>query len=84
MAWCVVKDNLENKDVLVVGPSSTPLQAHEIIHTGTKFRMYDDDNELYYEGYSTEEDFSPLDDYGMPNAGCTSIEYLIHEKWVRI
>ena len=40
-----------------------------------KFKMYDDDGILYYEGLSSEEDFSPLDDFGMPNAGCTYIEY---------
>lgn len=44
------------------------------------FRMKDDDGELYYEGMivadpGSEEDFAPLDDFGMPNAGCTSIEY---------
>lgn len=46
------------------------------------FRMYDDDGVLYYEGLlmETTKDaatgFEPLDDFGMPNAGCTRIEYL--------
>lgn len=44
-----------------------------------KFRMYDDDGELYYEGYSNDSDsekaFEPLDHFGMPNAGCTEIRY---------
>ncbi len=44
-----------------------------------KFRMYDDDNELYYEGIIAGNDdfsgFEPLDDFGIPNAGCTRIDY---------
>ena len=46
------------------------------------FKMYDGDGELYYtgrmitdEGKTEEAYFGPLDDYGMPNAGCTSIRY---------
>jgi hypothetical protein len=39
--------------------------------------MYDDDGLLYYSGKSSEyATFDPLDDYGAPNAGCTSIEWL--------
>lgn len=40
--------------------------------------MYDDDDNLYYEGYviedGGEEGFNPLDHYGEPNAGCTYIK----------
>ena len=43
--------------------------------------MYDDDDNLYYEGTCSELDLYPLDDYGMPNAGCTKIKYLIDGKW---
>ena len=45
------------------------------------FMMYDDDDILYYGGYlktdleGSEDAFAPLDDYGMPNAGCTDIKY---------
>ena len=46
---------------------------------GDTFRMLDDDGELYYVGRIILDDntsgFEPLDDFGMPNAGCTSIEY---------
>lgn len=57
------------------------------------FRMYDDDDILYYEGTlcfdNQEEDrnpevwFAPLDDYGMPNDGCTRIRILntVTGKW---
>lgn len=47
-----------------------------------RFRMFDDDKHLYYEGRSKEIGFEPLDDFGMPNAGCTYIEYLNNEgQW---
>lgn len=45
---------------------------------GEKFKMYDDDGELYYEGRIVGEDYhqlEPLDDFGMGNAGCTDIRY---------
>ena len=46
------------------------------------FRMFDDDGELVCEGKcdclvnGPEGGFEPLDDFGMPNYGCTYIEYL--------
>jgi len=34
------------------------------------------DSELYYEGYLVGgDDFEPLDDFGMPDAGATEIRY---------
>jgi hypothetical protein len=48
--------------------------------SGLRFRMYDDE-ELYYEGrylhldFPEVPDFEPLDDFGMPNAGCTRIDF---------
>jgi len=55
---------------------------------GTKlteqFRLYDDDGNLYYEGVSSdstsERAFDPLDDFGTPNAGCTTIRYYRKDK----
>ena len=48
---------------------------------GARFRMFDDDGHLTYSGRllgdpDSEDGFAPLDDFGMPNAGCTYIEYL--------
>lgn len=41
-----------------------------------KFQMFDDDGNLYFEGYATEDcNFHPLDDYGGPGFGCTYIKY---------
>ena len=49
-----------------------------------------DDGELIYEGRyfgdpDGEEAFGPLDDFGMPDSGCTTIEYLSEagkEVWI--
>jgi hypothetical protein len=48
-----------------------------------KFKIYDDDGELYYTGLYVgpdgadlgEDAFGPLDDFGTPNAGATEIRY---------
>jgi len=48
---------------------------------GIPFRLLDDDGELYYEGrrletsdadegYDSENELAPLDNFGRPNAGC--------------
>ena len=51
---------------------ATNLQARE-------FRMYDNDNELMYEGRillgdENEAELIPLEDFGTPNAGATRID----------
>ena len=65
----------------VVGPRTCKLVADEIANhpDGKKFRMKDDDGEVYYEGVyvpaGDSDEFEPLDAFGRPNAGATSIEY---------
>ncbi|MGV8970407.1 MAG: hypothetical protein ACOH1J_08155 [Microbacteriaceae bacterium] len=96
MAFIIDKDLLADEGatpgtnqnaVGITGPSSASAAAlHALsIGQGTKFRMYDDDDELYYRGRWIEDpddddnwenpDFQPLDCYGTPNAGCTRIDY---------
>lgn len=72
MSWEITVDHIcDGDDNGVTGPrgcGKDEARPHA-------FRMYDDDGELYYEGVSSEEDFDPLDDFGLPNAGCTDIHY---------
>lgn len=59
-----------------------------------EFKLYDDDGELYYTGKMMCADgsdpmesgdlFAPLDDYGMPNAGCTELRVWNGGEWLRI
>lgn len=93
MPWVITKDFIADPNakqpsnsnaVGMVGPRSAKLTVDLIIsHTqGRKFRIRDDDGELYYEGIMVitpeegdEAEFRPLDDFGKPNAGATEIEY---------
>ena len=91
-AWIITKDHLGDNEEGTTGPRAATeedlarLKAGE----GNTFRMYDDDGELYYTGrlvvsgdltYDDEEAcFGPLDDYGTPNAGCTSIRWHGHPE----
>jgi len=88
MAWIITKDNLfhasDSTEARLGMKSEVGVRSHkwdEIIAKNPKaetfaFRMLDDDGEVYYEGKSTVADsFAPLDDFGMPNAGCTEIQY---------
>lgn len=66
----------------LTGPSgiSDALLASLKGGAGHRFQMRDDDNNLCYEGRligdnDSEDGFAPLDDFGLPNAGCTSIAY---------
>ena len=87
MAYAITKDHLPNADAAagtngnatgLIGPRSVKLSFEEIVThpKGQKFRMLDDDGEVYYEGiFVGDDEFQPLDFFGTPTAGCTSIEY---------
>lgn len=95
-AWRITTDHLDGEDVGVEGPRDmTPEQRAQLdAGEGLTFKLYDDDEELYYTGRIVgiadpnivtgglpEEAFAPLDDYGEPGAGCTMIKYRIGGKW---
>jgi hypothetical protein len=71
----------------VFGPRGAKRTHEEIAAdpNGKKFRMFDDDGELYYEGILVGGDgFEPLDDFGSPNAGATAIKYKENGVWVML
>jgi hypothetical protein len=93
-AWIIDQDHLTEPGAepgslaenaaTVTGPGNAPgeLLAKLAAGEGRPFRLFDDDDELYYdgriistEGAGSEDDFGPLDDFGLPNAGCTYIQY---------
>ena len=91
-AWIIDTDKISNgQDNGRISASSAHGMAGTYVAdlkkgAGTRFRMLDDDDEVYYEGrfvgdHDSEDGFIPLDDYGMPNAGCTSIQYLTNGIW---
>jgi len=73
--WKITKVHLDclKNEVGVNGPYGAD---DSINKNSARFSMYDDDDNCYYEGmiYGDYEGFEPLDDFGMPNAGCTYIK----------
>ena len=69
-----------NDEVGTVGPYNAD---ESITENKGRFRMKDDDGIIYYHGeiYGDYDGFEPLDDFGMPNAGCISIEYNEKGEW---
>jgi len=50
-----------------------------------RFRLLDDDRNVYFRGVCTPNvDFEPLDEYGMPDSGCTIIEFREGGRWVAL
>jgi len=86
-AWLITKDCVGCKgywndpepgdwNSTLTGLSLDEIRSSE---SGERFSMYDDDGDLCYEGIFVGDDdatgFEPLEDFGMPNAGCTEIRY---------
>lgn len=101
-AWIITKDKIADTEYPegsnsnakgVTGPRIATendlkrLKAGE----GKRFRMLDDDGEIYYYGrwledsectekyesgiWGQDSEFSPLENFGAPNAGCTELQY---------
>ena len=74
----IIEQSLKDNELL------TRHLAMETENHKYKFKMFDDDGNLYYEGYSKiNYTFEPLDDFGR-NAGCTEIHYLENNNFIRL
>ena len=82
--WIITHDFLDNKAVKIIGPSGISNEFMGALYRGDgeKFQLYDDDRVLYYEGriVGDYDGFEPLDDYGTPNAGATSVK--LSGRWL--
>ena len=85
--WVITKDLIDEGKNVGRGSAGLPEKpqcgkSHQLKY---RFRLKDDDGEVYYEGYSStnndEEAFAPLDDFAEWYAGCTIIEYYVDKKW---
>lgn len=82
MKWIITKDHLDgsNEDFNRTGYGTIKSIDEIPADKRIPFKLYDDDNELYYTGIAetgacdTEEGFEPLD-WAMCDAGCTEIKY---------
>lgn len=86
MAWIIIKDFItDGKARIGTNANAVGIKGGRGWTKGVtgdepkfqyKFRMYDDDGILYYEGFNTEpNDPHPMEAFGGPNAGCTTIAY---------
>lgn len=79
-SWIITRDNTEpeGSPESYLNKTFWTMDAHQNVNKTEKFRLYDDDNHLYYEGfaYIAEEEtgFEPLD-WANHDTGCTSIQY---------
>ena len=93
--WIIDKDHIssdlgsidfdERDEAGTMGPANIDDLVKAALEKGRgqRFRMFDDDRTLYYEGRiiflsnyeAPDMMFEPLDDFGTPNAGCTIIQY---------
>lgn len=85
--WIITRDYICNGDDNdVMGPHDIPeaIAAALFNGDGDKFRMYDDDGEHYYDGriIGNYNGLEPLEDFGMPNAGCTEVKLWKDGKWM--
>ena len=91
--WIITRDHISEPDEKSAVGIQGPSDCDETLKSNPqRFSLYDGDNECYAEGmlYTTDDaydkydpaeiDFSPLDDYGEPNWGCTAIK--INGKFV--
>ncbi len=84
-----IADPSDKPAVGVIGPRSVPDSIVKQLKAGkgVPFKMYDDDGTLYYSGRyigpMDETAFAPLEDFGTPDSGATSIKYRNRDtgKW---
>lgn len=79
--WIITKDCIGTDSVDAASFNFNDKKFNEQRKAGKvhKFRMLDDDGNIYYYGESNDNEseraFAPLDYFGEPNAGCSIIEY---------
>lgn len=78
MTWMITKvfDPDCVSEVATIGPRGGNPNIRASWPNVVPFRMRDDDNALVYEGITDHpHSFAPLHGFGLPNYGCTTIEY---------
>jgi len=75
--WVIVRDFIDDGEKVGTMSSASPFMEEEIRSKGELFRIVDDDDELYYHVKILGDymGFEPLDQFAMPYAGATTMEY---------
>ena len=88
--WKIINYNedLFGDECLAKGPSDLSPKLEKTLDSGigVPFKMFDDDGEWYFDGIiaGIYDGFEPLEDFGMPYAGCTEIHFRKDGKWKAI
>ena len=84
--WIITTDRIDNGEK--AGTSSRNYNEANAALLRHRFRLLDDDGEIYYEGMSddcgSQRAFAPLDDFGKGYAGCTEIHYFTDGVWQQL
>ena len=80
--WIIDRDVIGCDALALTGPA----YPTEDRTNAAKFRMRDDDGVVYFYGriFGEYEGFEPLDDFGMPCAGCVDIQYKVEGEWTSL
>ena len=80
--WKITEDLTDGEKV---GTASCNYDEAKAALLQYRFRLLDDDGEIYYKGLSDDCDsqcaFAPLGDFGKGYAGCTEIHYFTDGAW---
>ncbi len=75
--WTITKDHMAGGPCNFESRVGTTGPRHGRVTKSnpSRWSAYDDDGECYYEGmiYGDYSGFEPLDDFAMPDSGCTEI-----------
>lgn len=84
-AWIITQDLAETEALGTCGPRDCSGGLAKMLSKGggDKFRMKNDDGNVYYRGCIVGDytGFEPLFDFGAPNGGAVDIEYWKDSQW---
>lgn len=80
--WVITENIIDHDNTRLFYSSEKAREKKDkVIEKGTKFRLLDDDDIVYFIGYSMDNSsFAPLDDLG-ESYGCVSIQYWENGEW---
>jgi hypothetical protein len=85
--WKIINYNedLFGDECLAKGPYNLSAKLEKTLDSGigVPFKMFDDDNEWYFDGIivGIYDGLEPLDDFGTPYAGATEIRFMKNNHW---
>ena len=88
--WIIERNVWQNKDADITGPRTYVAEDDTHSDLTIKFRLYDDDGNLYFTGRMNEASLDeygmsdPLYNYGYPDSGAVRLDILQDGKWTTV